>query len=582
MTAALVAVVCLFAVLCSGSALCCALGRGSFEDVLPLTCTVIVAVGFVFGVAGLLNAGFFVLLFAAVAALIAAAVAAGRGHGFSARFFTPGFFLFAAVYALLLFFNYGTFLRSWDEFSHWGDVVKVMTTLGAFGTHPLSESMFPAYPPAMALFQFFAEKLYMLVSGEEMAEWLLFFAYQVLLSSLYFPFLRRMGLKKPGTWVLAVLLWLLPMVFQRNAYGKIYIDSFLSALLGVGLAGTFAAREGDAFARWQLAAVLLLLPLTKSLGLAFALVVLAVLLFSGRAERVRPFVLGCAGATAMGWAAWTLHAKLRGASNAVGPSAAIAAEHVGDSAYAMGIFRSFLSALVRRPLTNEEAIFPQLPALAVLVLLMAALWLLLRAERRINGDDRSYTRAFWVVFAANGLFCAALCVGYMFFYPDFEAAKLLGMERYLNNIFMADTVFALLLAGDLLRRDAVSQRALVAAVTAAVLLFTPMRTVGRFVLRREAAAAQQERARYTPYIDAVKERTGGEPCSVLFATDDPWNDANALDYMLFRTVLRPCHVEMLPLPEELSRYDYIVVYDMASPPEGTENGGVYAVAEISK
>lgn len=202
MASSLITLTVFFVLLCSGGALVCALGRGSFEDALPLTCTAIVTAGFVFGIVGLLPAGFYAALAAAVSAIAAAIyllVRNGAGD-FRKRFFTPGFFIFAALYIFLAAINYGMRLTSWDEFSHWGDIVKVMTTIGGFGTAAMSDSMFPAYPPAMALFQYFCERIYMLVSGESMSEWLLYFSYQTFMFAMFFPFLRRFDLKKAWSW----------------------------------------------------------------------------------------------------------------------------------------------------------------------------------------------------------------------------------------------------------------------------------------------------------------------------------------------------------------------------------------------
>lgn len=578
MASSLITLTVFFVLLCSGGALVCALGRGSFEDALPLTCTAIVTAGFVFGIVGLLPAGFYAALAAAVSAIAAAIyllVRNGAGD-FRKRFFTPGFFIFAALYIFLAAINYGMRLTSWDEFSHWGDIVKVMTTIGGFGTAAMSDSMFPAYPPAMALFQYFCERIYMLVSGESMAEWLLYFSYQTFMFAMFFPFLRRFDLKKAWSWAFFAVIWLLPLIFQRNAYSKIYIDSFLSVLLALGLAHALIDREGERLDRLNLAAILILLPLTKSIGLPFAAAVLIAVFAAEYGERTEGFRRRCALYTCAALvprAAWELHVRLSRAVSGYGPSAQIAAEHFGNRDYTGAVLSDYLEALVRRPLTNEEAICPQLCALAVLALLTAALWLLLKRESDSRNGDKLYPRAFALLLAVNVLFFAIMGAGFMYAYPEAEALELLGMERYLNNILMADAVLALMLTADLISRGAVGTKRAAAAVLAAALLFTPFRTAARTLTRRDVHTTQALHSRFEPYYETLNALTQGERCDILFAADR----SDTIEFMLLRTELRPSYVEMMPLPESVARFDYVVIYDLASPPDGTENGGIYAV-----
>ena len=67
--------------------------------------------------------------------------------------------IFTTLFIILIIIHKGRMLSSWDEFSHWGDVVKAMFTINDFSTSPKSLSMFQSYPPAMSLFQYFFMKL---------------------------------------------------------------------------------------------------------------------------------------------------------------------------------------------------------------------------------------------------------------------------------------------------------------------------------------------------------------------------------------------------------------------------------------
>lgn len=578
MIPALISLILFFVLLCSGSALVCALDKGNFEDVLPLTCTTIVLIGFAFGVVGLLPVSLYAIAAAAAAAFAAAGYfLARRGTGsFMKRFFSPGFFIFAALYAFLVVINYGMRLSSWDEFSHWGDIVKVMTTLGGFGTVPLSDSMFPDYPPAMSLFQYCCERIYMLVSGENMAEWILFFAYQTFMFALFFPFLKRLDLKRPWGLCFIAVIWCLPLVFQSVTYSRIYIDAFLSVLLALGLAHALIDREGELLDRLNLAAILILLPLTKSLGLPFAIVVLLAVFMMESAKKAEGYRLRCVLYTCAALIPrliWELHVKLNHAEAISGASMSIAAEHLGNPDYTRAVLLDYLKALVQRPLTDAEAIAPQLCALVLLPLLMAALWLALKKQTASRAGDKLYSRFFVLMLVVNIAFFVINGALFVYAMPETEAAGLTSMERYLNNILMADAVLAVMLTADLMKRGAVSTKRAAAVIITAMLLFTPIRPAARAIFRRNVIATQALHNRFEPYYETLNELTQGERCDILFATDL----SDTLEFMLLRTELRPSYVEMTPLPESIARFDYVVIYNLASPPEGTENGGIYAV-----
>lgn len=138
----------LYLVLISGCFFGCIYTSRRFEEMLPLWCIAIVLCMFVFGISGFLAAGVYFVLVLALAACVAGAFRLKKGgiHGFRSRFFSPGFTLFALLYLALIVFNYGRLLLAWDDFSHWGDVVKVMTTMDVMSTSPLSNSLFRNIP----------------------------------------------------------------------------------------------------------------------------------------------------------------------------------------------------------------------------------------------------------------------------------------------------------------------------------------------------------------------------------------------------------------------------------------------------
>ena len=63
--------------------------------------------------------------------------------------------IFTFFYGFLIILHRGRLFTVWDEFSHWGDVVRAMFDINDFATNPNSLSTFKSYPPAISLFQYF-------------------------------------------------------------------------------------------------------------------------------------------------------------------------------------------------------------------------------------------------------------------------------------------------------------------------------------------------------------------------------------------------------------------------------------------
>ena len=129
-----------------------------------------------------------------------------------------GIIIFTVLYLFLFCIHYGRLLSTWDEFNHWGDVVKVMFTMDNFATDPNSMSLYKSYPPGMALFQYFFLK-----TGNQYIEYQLFFSYQIVFVSMFLPFVCK--IKDIAKLIASIFIILLaPTILSENCYTTIYID----------------------------------------------------------------------------------------------------------------------------------------------------------------------------------------------------------------------------------------------------------------------------------------------------------------------------------------------------------------------
>lgn len=99
------------------------------------------------------NIGIYVCLAAAVSAVILL-ILRRKDRDFISRCFSEGFFVFLAICLFFLVMDYGRWLSEWDEYSHWGKMVKEMFRLDRFYSEPQSDLLVHKdYPPFAVIFE---------------------------------------------------------------------------------------------------------------------------------------------------------------------------------------------------------------------------------------------------------------------------------------------------------------------------------------------------------------------------------------------------------------------------------------------
>lgn len=193
-------------------------------------------------------------------------------------------FIIFLIIALLL--NYGRLFYVWDEFTHWGSVVKHMYLFDALGTLPQSTIPNKAYLPGTSLFQYFWVRPF-----PEFIEYPAFVASNMLFFSLVATFMTRLNYK---TISISAIFLLVPLTFDYNHYNTLYVDSFLGVFFGAAILFYFYFRyEESIYAMLMVSATIGMLTITKEAGFIFSLVLLTIIAFDlklYRKEEVKTFL----------------------------------------------------------------------------------------------------------------------------------------------------------------------------------------------------------------------------------------------------------------------------------------------------
>ena len=188
-----------FFLVINGSLFISAVFQRRFEEALPVSIGGIPVLMFFLGLLFGLKTAFICVLVICVGLLVVSFVLLFVKKEFSSFlscFFTPGFVIFCVFFLGLIYIHYCRLTNGFDEFSHWIDSVREMVILDDFGTAPGAQTLFASYPPGMSLFQYFVQKVCLLVSPNSgFREWLCYPAYQLLAFSFVFPLLKKVTWK---------------------------------------------------------------------------------------------------------------------------------------------------------------------------------------------------------------------------------------------------------------------------------------------------------------------------------------------------------------------------------------------------
>lgn len=151
--------------------------------------------------------------------------------------FSSGFYVFLVITAVLMIFDWNRTFTRWDEFSHWGEMLKEMLRLDKF--YCINASVLQVhkeYPPMLQLFELFIIKLFGSYKESSAIFSLHFIEISLLLS--FIP--ENIDVKKKKnillTFVSMILIFLITLFFdQHGIINSIYNDYFMACLVAYSM-----------------------------------------------------------------------------------------------------------------------------------------------------------------------------------------------------------------------------------------------------------------------------------------------------------------------------------------------------------
>lgn len=537
-----------FLMISSGGVLCAANGKKRYEELLPISCSTIVMLLFLCGIIRQLELGIYLIIGISVLVYIISILLIVKRKSiktFVTNCFTPAFVCFAIFYIVAILFNYGKLADGWDEFSHWVDIVKAMTSLDDFGTNPNSASLFQSYPPGISLFQYFVQKINGLVTGTVFSEWMAYTAYQVFFMSFFMPFLRKLQYKEPGViLVVAITIFLAPTVIFTNLYTKTYIDPILGILSAVGLATVFVSTEKDGFYSANVLLTIAMLVLAKDAGMLFAAIIavayVADSMCRGSNKTNKQKVI-CTILAVMA----LLVPKLLWNYNVQSNHAVVQFSAPIDFAdlvrvligkvdsYRTTTMKNFTHAITLHVVSLGNTNIG-LNYVALFAVIMCGIYLICKAYQKKGIFSRRKSTFILTLLSVQTLiYVVGTCVSYMYKFSEGEAVALASFDRYMCVAYLAIWLILILLGLCYIQQMEKKYPAIVIVLSILVCL-SPMTEVFNFLKREHVRQSKEIRAPYEEISNKIQQMVDPVSRIYIVAQGD-----SGINYWILRFNARP-------------------------------------------
>lgn len=270
----------IFLIIASISACLAKIFNKKIDITIPISVMLIVLIIFPFGFFNRLDIGVYVVEAIATIALLyliykfIKSIIKKEVGKFFKNLFTPGLAVYMLFYIYFIYLNINRLFSSWDEFSHWGLIVKNMYIFNSYGTNPETIVSFRDYPPFTAIFEFFSQKVV-----NSYSEGRIIIAMNLLYISMMIPILKNIEWKK-GLCKLLIyipIIFILPLFMYSNFYTTIYVDGLLGIFMAYILY-TYFSMKNDVTKHLGICLGLISLPLIKSAGSGLAIFILIIIL----------------------------------------------------------------------------------------------------------------------------------------------------------------------------------------------------------------------------------------------------------------------------------------------------------------
>lgn len=445
------------------SAITAVLFKGRFEQALPCCICYIILIIYISGLIGNFLPGFFIALLTVPVGGIFCLIYKRKTlrQDIFTYVFTPGFFFFTVSIFVMLPWTMRMRINSWDEFSHWGTVIKNFWYLNDFANLENSTTSFKGYPPAASIFAWFSQRF-----GRTYTENKSYLAYHALYLAYMSPYFCVITKKKewPKAVIMGLCMILLPLLGWYRAYDVTYVD----CLLGVQVALLFIAYALYENARWRNVTICLMtivICLTKASGVGLCTIALPIILV-GEILRVKqagkefknalylPAIMGIS--VILGKYSWDIYLKISKTSEAWDTSGvtfeAIRELLAGQApAYRYQAIYNFWKTFTTESMSAGGLYSPSC-LFWILLLIIGSIWYFcITRKNELNAPKIKKRVCICGTLICFPIYAFTLLILYLFTYTEGEALTVASFGRYMGTWLICCCAVIMVLLFDCLK-----------------------------------------------------------------------------------------------------------------------------------
>lgn len=366
-------------------------------------------------------------------------------------FFSKGFYCFITIYIVFLIIDATRLFSQWDEFSHWGVMVKEMLRLDKF--YSVTEStllVHKDYPPFVSLF----ELLWCKLSGVY-CEDLLTLSLHVFEFSLFIPAIdeikkvdNKINFILKTTVGLLIIIGIIIIFDGGYIFNTIYVDIFLMILFAFNMYQVYSMKEINKFNIFKLVLSLVALILTKQMGMVLFLLTIFYFLVNFfiknkiSKKTIKKIIILLIFIVLLPYMFHKLWSIYINSLNLIGQfnissinfkSLPDILLNNGGEAWQHTLLVSFFKAIFRTALTDLPAL--DITSFSGLIISLLLLSWICHKEKNKETTGKMIVLGIVTTLGFIG-YCAVMFILYLFCFGEYEASILASFTRYMSTFII--------------------------------------------------------------------------------------------------------------------------------------------------
>ena len=492
---------------------------------------------FIFGLSGFLNLGMEALvLFACSTTLVLLIKSVQFRTAILRNLFLPSTVAFSLLATISYLKSKDWLLYQWDEFTHWGHVVRIMYEYGSLAPETPTDYTAESYPPALSLFQYFVIDF-----SSSWREGLIYWSLHLIAIAIIVSILAKCSYKNFSEVIFKLFIAFVASFAFFNNFDDVYADPTLAITFGflIVIAINTSLLDG----RWAIifAASAAFLTLIKPIGIYFALsaifVNIVATLFTQKFESVRKVIVSFRPAIASiasvgtAWMAWGYYlSSLSSTSYSLGGSIPSRSSDSGREQFVADVTSRFISSLFNTDLNPTSWLYMPASMWTLTCIGFFAIWMYLSGKRNIR---KNFAIGVALLLTSAG-YIAVILNSYLTVFGPGEAAGLASFQRYiatwyqgvffgivlliLSEINFAEDFKANLLSDSNSKSANIKMRVSILIIT--FIALSTISSIGNYVnlLRAPQHKGSEWREPFAPMVKAIKAAKIPEGSKVYIIT----------------------------------------------------------------